>query len=396
MRFEQQLVFNASNEWVDEYINYTALKAAVYRAEKEALVYRQADQEQQDEEQATLLGRGGGPAGAASTSDSATITPDTLSARFKTLLDAELAKIEKFYTRKQSELFSELEQVKDEIQQVEEEGQFGDFEDESDEESGESDNEDDTGAAKLLKKSTKLFKSVVGAGTSSHHNQHRRRSSVAEGDHPGYGHRRTGSTSSGKLRRQRSHTASEGSNNSSTDALGRVTSRDMPTLPAEISEDIESQINRTMQAATRPGSPADNNGDAPSQSPFSPPEGLKPLNRRSSSFGVGVPKDLSTADIWNSHSRAAQDMRITFKMRLQSLFREISQLKEYVTLNQSKGFSKHFPFVHLLTLFTYCLQPALERSSRNLTRLPNVNFRKSICRRFSCNHIRSVMKYKPS
>lgn len=335
MRFEQQLVFNASNEWVDDYINYTALKAAVYRAEKEALVYRQGDQEhQQDEEQATLLGS----SGAGSSSESAAITPDTLSARFKTLLDAELAKIEKFYSRKQSELFAELEQVRDEIQQVEEEGQFGDFEDESDEESGESDNEDDNGAAKLLKKSTKLIKSVVGAGTSSsHHHHHRRRSSAAEGDGPSFGHRKTGSTSSAKLQRQRSHTASEGSNSSSTDALGRVTSRDMPNLPAEVTEDIESQINRTMQAATRPSSPANvkaTSGGEP-VSPFSPSEGPKPLRRRASSFGDVVGKDVSTADIWNSRSRVAQDMRITFKMRLQSLFREVSQLKEYVTLNQS-------------------------------------------------------------
>lgn len=344
MRFEQQLVFNASNEWVDEYINYTALKAAVYRAEKEALVYRQADHEQQqDEEQATLLGSGG-----ASTSDSAAITPDTLSARFKTLLDAELAKIEKFYSRKQSELFSELEQVREEIQQVEEEGQFGDFEEESDEESGESEDEDATGATKLLKKSTRLLKSVVGvAGPSSQHHHHRRRSSVADGDHVPFGHRRSGSVSSGKLRRERSHTASDGSNSSSTDALGRVGSRDIPNLPPEVSEDIEHQINRTMQAATRPPSPADNNAAAPPESPFSPTEGPKTLRRRASSFGAGGHvKAGSTADIWNSHSRAAQDMRITFKMRLQSLFREISQLKEYVTLNQSKP----------ECILAYCLQ----------------------------------------
>lgn len=334
-------MFNASNEWVDEYINYTALKAAVYRAEKEALVYRNHDQDQQqDEEQATLLGPGGAAVGGeASTSDSAAITPDTLSARFKALLDAELSKIEKFYTQKERELFSELDQVKEEVHQVEEEGQFGDFEDESDEESGESDDEDATGATKLLKKSTKLLKSVVGAGPSSAAaaQQQRRRSSGAEDATRPYGHKRSGSASSGKLRRQRSHTASDGSNSSSTDALGRVNSRDVPHLPPEVTEDIESQINRTMQAATRPGSPADENGVIPPQSPFSPAEGgSKPLRRRTSSFGGGVIKPDSTADIWNSHSRAAQDMRITFKMRLQSLFREVSQLKEYVTLNQSE------------------------------------------------------------
>lgn len=358
MRFEQQLVFNASNEWVDEYINYTALKAAVYRAEKEALSYRQVEHEQQDEEQATLLGRGGGPAGEASTSENAAITPDTLSARFKVLLDAELAKIEKFYTRKEGELFSELEQVREEIQQVEEEGQFGDFEEESDEESGESENEDENGATKLLKKSTKLFKSVVGAGghSGSHHHHNRRRSSGAEGAEPPYGHRRTGSTSSGKLRRQRSHTASEGSNNSSTEALGSSNSRNVPKLPAEVSEDIEDQINRTMQAATRPSSPANANGTDMQQSPFSPSEGSKPLLRaRASSFGgPGVARDVSTADIWNSSSRAAQDLRITYKMRIQSLFREISQLKEYVTLNQSRSYYRSYLTVPLLTYFCPC------------------------------------------
>lgn len=47
----------------------------------------------------------------------------------------------------------------------------------------------------------------------------------------------------------------------------------------------------------------------------------------------------STNDIWSSNSRHAVDLRITFKLRLQSLFRDLSQLKEYVSLNQT-GFRK--------------------------------------------------------
>jgi phosphate transporter len=391
MRFEQQLVFNASNEWVDEYINYTALKAAVYRAEKEALVYRNQDQEQQqDEEQASLLGPSGGGGGAgtagggaAAAAGSSTagdgiggpITPDTLSARFKILLDAELAKIENFYSNKEQELFSELDQLKDEVNQVEEEGQFGEFDDDNSEgeESGDSEVEEDGAANKLLKKSTKLFRSVVGASGSSsstvppHH--HRRRSSVAandDGTSP-YAphHKRSASSSSNnnKLRRQQSHTASEGSG-SSIDAINKSTNREMQNLPPEVSEDIESQINRTMQAATRPSSPALGHGQtpissgagggAPLQSPFSQQDGgVKQLRRRASSFGgpATAQRMVPTSDIWNSSSRQAQDMRITFKLRLQALFRELSQLKEYITLNQSEWYS-------FIVLFFLCFFPS--------------------------------------
>ena len=299
-------------EWQDHYLAYSQLKAAVYKAEKEALQYR-LSQEHTDEEQGGLLANEEGAEDRTS--------PEGMATPFKALCDAELDKMNQFYASKEGELLDSLGTVKDEIQQVEEEGAFGDIEEDSEDESGES-GDDDGG---ILKRSSKLIKSVVtGGGLGSSAAPRKREGSGEEerfyGDPSGSARRRSSSLSRTHARK-RSNTGSEGSSN---DALAKVNSRD--GLPPETATEIDNQINRTMQAVTSSSS---------SDVQHHPTEaaGTSKRRQRASSFGASGP---SLNDIWTSHSRHAVDMRITFKLRIQALFRDLSQLKEYISLNQSE------------------------------------------------------------
>jgi phosphate transporter len=272
-----------------------------------------------DEEQGGLLANADGAED--------TTTSEALSARFRAFCDAELQKIETFYRKKEGELFEQLDSIRDDVAQVDEEGAFGDVVEDSDEESGDSGDED----GGFIKKSSKLLKSVVGSSS-------KRRTSESD---PSGTLRRQSSSFARQHGRKRSGT---GSDDSSTDVLVREASRDQDELPPETTAEIDSQIQSTMQAAAPDESQQSQNssGLAPLPTPSTSRQAGPPLvspnpfnNRRKSralSFGGS-----SANDIWSSNSRRAVDMRITFKLRIQALFRDLSQLKEYISLNQSKS-----------------------------------------------------------
>lgn len=324
MKYEAQLTFNAQSEWTDYYIAYSSLKSAVYKAEKEALQGRVGSSATADEEQGGLLANADG------------VNPDTtssevLSNKFRTLCDAELSKIEGFYKDKEKELLDQLEAIKEEVEQVEEEGNFGELDDgeSGDEESGESGDENDG----LVKRGQKLIRSVV-SGTSK-----KRDSSDEERGGPStfLGRRRSSISRPRKRSHGQGSDASEGGS-SNFDVLRRTPSAATAELPAEAVQDIDDQLERTMQAATNgsAANPSLMRTTSNAQDPVSPYSGAGSKRRlRASSFSGGAGAS-SNNDIWSSNSRHAIDMRITFKLRLQSLFRDLSQLKEYVSLNQSE------------------------------------------------------------
>lgn len=324
MKYEQQLLFNAQSEWTDYYIAYSTLKSAVYKAEKEALQYRLGSNDGAgDEEQGGLLAHTDG--------NQDTTSSEILSNKFRALCDAELAKIEAFYKDKEKELLEQLDAIKEEVQQVEEEGAFGEMDDESGEdESGESGDED----AGLMKRGSNYIKSALGSTSKKRDSSEDER---GVGSSQGTGMPRRRSSSIPTKSRKRSQGASDGSEGGSStfDSLQRVVTPS--DLPAEAVEDIDAQLDRTVQAATA-GNPSLSNKPLPSprMEPASPYGTATRTRRRASSFGAGRAGG-STNDIWSSNSRHAIDMRITFKLRLQSLFRDLSQLKEYVSLNQSRS-----------------------------------------------------------
>lgn len=345
-----------STEWTNEYINYSSLKSAVYRFEKEALQARlTAEAANNDDETGALLGgedgdiehdgeaasaagltgsnRGASTSSAVLPPTSGSLTADRLSIKFKALCDAELDKIVKFYQQKEGELLDELDAVNDEARQVEEEGAFGDIADDSDAdgESGDSGDEDVTPGT-LLKKSTKAIKSAFGTSSSST----RRRSNSASRASSAQQHGRKRSMGSEASSGESTSGVAEFSGLVNTDSRGSGVSNSgdaAAQLPPETAAEIDRQLDRTAAAAA----PALNHN----QNTISPKPPLTPglsaksaSRRRASSFGAN--SGDAVTDIWASNSRRAIDMRITFKLRLQQLFRELSQLKEYVNLNQSE------------------------------------------------------------
>lgn len=255
---------------------------------------------------------------------------DALSDRFRGLCDVELKKIESFYHSKEQELLGQLQDIKEEIEQIEEEGQFGTIDDDSDEGSDESGDEGDQG---LLKRGGKLLKNVI-VGGSNARNKSGERYYDEEADRPR--HRRMSSSNG---RRPRSSTESNGSASSTDNSnLAKVSSRD--GLPQETLVEIENQVERTMDAAEASPQPQQSplQNNAPLQRVISPAVPTSSRRRRASSFAGGYASTAqeSSYDVWSSNSKHAIDMRITFKLRLQAIFRDLSQLQEYVQLNQSE------------------------------------------------------------
>ncbi|RCI04746.1 low-affinity phosphate transporter [Rhizopus stolonifer] len=92
MRFSHTLQLNAVPEWIDNYVNYDTLKKLIFQLEKERVEDMNAGQ---DPEKALERREDG-------------------EARFLTALDVQLEKVFSFYTQKESELYSMLDQIESE------------------------------------------------------------------------------------------------------------------------------------------------------------------------------------------------------------------------------------------------------------------------------------------
>ncbi|KAK5936535.1 low-affinity phosphate transporter [Knufia obscura] len=96
MKFSHSIQFNAVPDWSSNYIAYSNLKKTIYTLEKQI---NQTTVDGQDEEEALLDGQ--------------RLNPDTT---FKRLLDAELEKVCSFYRLKEMEIYSELEQIQQDVE----------------------------------------------------------------------------------------------------------------------------------------------------------------------------------------------------------------------------------------------------------------------------------------
>merc|ERR1712093_255346 len=208
MKFESSLIFNSQQEWQDYYINYQGLKAAVYKAEKEALQTRLSQAPGADEERGGLLANQ-----EESSAGGSNLTTDKLSDKFRGLCDVELKKIESFYHSKEEELLGQLKDIEEEVQQIEEEGQFGTIDDDSDEGSDESGDEGDNG---LLKRGSRLLRNVMVGGSNAKNEAGERYSDEEGAERPS--HRRMSSSHAKRPSRARSSTESNGSVSSNDNA----------------------------------------------------------------------------------------------------------------------------------------------------------------------------------
>lgn len=97
MKFSHSIQFNAVPDWSSNYISYSNLKKLIYTLEKQI---HKPPGEAQDEENTALLG--------------GQLDPDTT---FKRMLDSELDKVCSFYRLKELEIFGELDQLLNDVEQ---------------------------------------------------------------------------------------------------------------------------------------------------------------------------------------------------------------------------------------------------------------------------------------
>lgn len=325
MKFSHSLQFNAVPDWADKYIAYSNLKKAIYMMEKELPSVPNAPYSDVENESSGLLQN-------ADTSET--------DRAFVPLLDKELNKIVEFYLEKDTELRADLQQLKDDLERTENE----DFEDNSD--YGMSDDDDDDDAldtVRTAKASTTRRPSIDDVFThpSKYNEASRQEQRMREGSAPSRSRKDSRATTDD------GHPPTRPSNNRNRSSQ----LLDQSTDSVEIGAD-------TCDLAKRARS-SSNASQTGSKARWGSIFGKKPVRRRSlglaragddsasnaqdrlapgssdagdSSYAGGDAKSMS---IWTADNDYAIDMRITFKKRITDLFVAMSELKQFVQLNET-------------------------------------------------------------
>lgn len=337
MKFSHSLQFNSVPDWADKYVAYSNLKKAIYMLEKDlplepnngtspgTLLYSDIESES-----AGLLQDG-------PQSDSDKV--------FVPLLDKELSKIVDFFAKKESELQNDLLTLQEDLERTENE----EFEDDSepafsDEEDEEDDDIHDT--VRTTKTSTERRPSIDELFRDPARYNEAAREQRRMND--------WGSTSAGGRQRKDSRATDEGVGASSRPGQKRRSSQliDHSQDYMDVAgEALSASVERTRRARTNSNASQTQSGKTGTGkwNIFS----RKPVRRRSlglvhdsadlhdriaagtsdagdSSFGESKPMSIWTAD--NDY---AIDMRITFKKRIIDLFVAMSELKQFVQLNET-------------------------------------------------------------
>ncbi len=336
MKFSHSIQFNAVPDWADKYIAYSNLKKTIYLMEKELPSAPNAAYSDVENESSGLL------------QDAQSTETDRA---FVPLLDKELSKIVDFYLAKDAELRADLHNLKDDLERVESE----DFDDDSD--FARSDDEDDD---------DDLIDTVRTAKVSAE-----RRPSIDDV----FTQPRKYNEASRQQQRMREGGPSR-SRKDSRATLDEAAAGGAPTRPPnnrnrsstllDHSADLSEQGDTSGFAKrTRSSSNASQSG---SKARWASIFGKKPVRRRSlgivlaggggggggggaaddpsnshdrlvpassdagdSSFGG----DAKSMSIWTADNDYAIDMRITFKKRITDLFVAMSELRQFVQLNET-------------------------------------------------------------
>ncbi|KAJ1018061.1 hypothetical protein NDA16_004930 [Ustilago loliicola] len=328
MKFSHSLQFNSVPDWADKYLAYSNLKKTIYIMEKELPSVPNAPYSDVENESSGLLSN-------ADTSD----TDRT----FVPLLDKELNKIVEFYLEKEAELRADLQQLKDDLERTENE----DFDDDSDFGMSDEDDDDDdlmdtvrTGKASANRRSSieDLFNQPRKYNEASRQEQRMREASGPS-----------------RTRKDSRATTDDGNNPIRPPNNRNRSSQLLDSSAADISEAGDSS---GLARRTRSSSNASQSGKARWGSIF----GKKPTRRRSlglmlssgnanddpaaSQDRLGAPAssdpgdssfggDAKTMSIWTAENDYAIDMRITFKKRITDIFVAMSELKQFVQLNET-------------------------------------------------------------
>ncbi|KAJ2718197.1 low-affinity phosphate transporter [Coemansia sp. Benny D115] len=114
MKFSSALQFNAVPDWAQYYIDYSGLKKRLYILERNVIANNPQSSHQQPHAAAPSSTATG-----ASESSNLLGPQNQAYATFVPLLDSELAKIERFYRRKEAELFSDADDIEGELGHLE-------------------------------------------------------------------------------------------------------------------------------------------------------------------------------------------------------------------------------------------------------------------------------------
>ncbi len=324
MKFSHSLQFNSVPDWADHYIAYSNLKKTIYIMEKELPSEPNAPYSDVENESSGLLQN-------ADTSE----TDRT----FVPLLDKELNKIVEFYLEKDAELRADLQQLKDDVERTENE----DFDDDSDfgVSDEDEDDEDLIDTVRTGKASTNRRPSIEDV-----FNQPRKYNEATRQEQ----RMREGGPSRS---RKDSRATTEDGGTPSRPANNRNRSSQLLDQSADYS-DVGDTSGFAKRA--RSGSNASQSGGG-SKARWGSIFAKKPIRRRSlglmlagddpsnsqdrlapgssdagdSSFGG----DAKTMSIWTAENDYAIDMRITFKKRIADLFVAMSELKQFVQLNET-------------------------------------------------------------
>ncbi|GAA6022391.1 hypothetical protein JCM10207_004751 [Rhodosporidiobolus poonsookiae] len=388
MKFSHSLLFNAVPEWTNHYLAYDALKAQIYKFEKQAVLEQQAAQAgpptlYRDDEADLEAGGAASPAlsGGGSHSRMASGEGHSKEANerlFTRLLDKELNKITEFYVEKERELLGDLVLLKEDLERLREE-------EEAVSEGGLSD-EDDTPRGRGRRTSIS-----VGATSSSGRGRRSSRSGASDsedeegGDEEGAAmgpqsaeQRKKGAferafanpreyeaaarqarkSARGKVGPGRgghvrgvSSVSSMGVGGGTGDLLGLE-------APAEIEggngggEAEHDDFDDDAESGFRTAAEDTMHLLSPGRSTGTPRKAGRSANGRRPSFGRRISKmgsgmlsshealgEEDGGGVWDGLSDWAIDTRIMYKRRLAGLFTSLSELKQFVDLNYT-GLSK--------------------------------------------------------
>ncbi|KDE06348.1 hypothetical protein MVLG_03258 [Microbotryum lychnidis-dioicae p1A1 Lamole] len=318
MKFAHSLVFNSVPEWTSHYLNYEALKAAIYRFEKQQLaplpteytdVERGAD--------SPLLGNGNG----------ASAKPASNDKLFTRLLDQELNKITEFYVAKERELLGDLALLQADVERIEDETSHLSGQGMT---SGASDSEDDRqdddeeGEEGVAARTSKMVKGAIEQVFSNPRNYDaaNREARKARRKRAGSFARSFEGLSGGEgsAGRRRARALSNAS----------ATSGDLLGID-EIQEEGQGQNG---------GARSSESGRRAVRKIGSKLFGTPSRKRDTSRFIAGSTANEDDDDgVFGGASDWAIDTRIMYKRRIAALFTSLSELKQYVDLNYT-GLSK--------------------------------------------------------
>lgn len=336
MKFSHSLQFNSVPDWADKYVAYSNLKKAIYNLEQDQKVddLPSAGDQRNDDieaESANLLAQSNNEA-------------DGI---FLKLLDRELRRICDFYDFKERELTGDLETLQKDLERAEREDMAG-----ADMTADSDDDDDDDEQGRLVNPHDESAPSTVrGRHSVSQSGGGRRRSFEAVFHDPRQYNE--ASREERQLRGLDNGPKASNAQHSGTGGSGQTLEQQVNSAPtaAETSVPDVLAIAADRPPRKRTDSSASQNGKPwsaffkrrPSQkrslglvsndpSNLESPVGLAGRSDPGDSSVFGEGKSLS---VWTAENDYAIDLRITFKRRITDVFVAMSELKQFVQLNET-------------------------------------------------------------